>query len=88
MYKCLPECLCMCHMYVCVTCMCVSHICVVSADAKGRSSVPDALELKLQVVLSHLMWVLGPKPLVSCKVAGTFYRGAISPAPQISLQQN
>lgn len=46
------------HVYMCV-CVIVCYMCV---DAKGGpKKVLDPLELDLQVVMSHLKWVLGTK---------------------------
>lgn len=49
-------------MYVC-TCMC--------AGALGGQQALDLLELEPQVVVSHLMEVLGPKPGFSVKAVRT-----------------
>lgn len=40
------------------------HMCVQAYSCKcnthgGQKKTPDALELELQVAVSHLMWVLG-----------------------------
>lgn len=43
-------------MFICVClCECVSLVGV------GQKRALDALEVELKIVVSHLMWVLGPK---------------------------
>lgn len=53
------------------------HMCVY---AYGRQKVWESLELELQVVMSHLMWVLGTELWPSKRAASPFNFSPISPA--------
>lgn len=60
--------------------MCVPHVCVPAVHNSQRR-VLDPLELDLQSVGSHVMWVLGLKPFA--RVTGNLNSWATSPSPQL-----
>lgn len=49
----------------------------------GQKRSLDPLELELQMVVSHLMWVLQTEPRSSAEAASAMNNWAISPAPII-----
>lgn len=51
-----------------------------TGDYRGQKMVLGPLELKLQLFMSRLVWILGPK-LSPLKEEQVLLTGAISPAP-------
>lgn len=50
----------------------VSDVHVSAGTCRGQKKVPDPLEFKLQVVMSHLTWVLRTKTPSSARGKYTF----------------
>lgn len=48
---------------------------------EGWKEVSDTLEMKLQVIVSHLIWVLEIKRVSSVRAGDALSHGVISPAP-------
>jgi hypothetical protein len=59
------------------------YTCVPGAH-RGQKRALDTLNLKLQVIVSHLLWVLGTEPGSSASL-GAFQPLALSPAPKFVL---
>ena len=77
-------CVCVC---VCV-CMCACVHVYIGADThRALKRAPDSLELELQVVVSHLMWVLGMESRSSARATHALKHLAISPAPGLNFDQ-
>lgn len=57
-------------MCICVTCVSECYVCSETHESQKR--VSNTLELKLQVIVSYSMWVLGTKCKPCAKTAGTF----------------
>lgn len=62
---------------VLIICICLC-LCVSEHKYPQRAQALDPLELELQVVVNHLMRVLGPKLLSSARAVRAFNQGAIS----------
>ena len=52
----------------------------VYAGCGGRNKGPDPLEVELQKVVGHLLWVLGIKPGSSERAARALNHSVVSPA--------
>lgn len=67
-----------------IICICVCgclYVTCMQMPTKTKKRVLDPLELKSQVVVSHLLWVLGPELKSFGRAASDFKCWAISPAP-------
>ena len=72
---------------VCV-CMCACVHVYIGADAhRALKRAPDSLELELQVVVSHLMWMLGMESGSSARATHGLKHLGISPAPGLNFDQ-
>lgn len=70
-------------------CMCVSlrvYVCHMYAGACGsQRKVSDFLELELQEVVGHPMWVLGTKSRSSAREVSVHDSWTLSPAPTLRI---
>lgn len=65
-------------------CMCV-HTCACVSVHTGQKRTSDPLKLELQMVVSRLTWVLGPKLWTCKRVVGSLHCWIISPGPLLLL---